>query len=185
MTSIFGIGGPQYNLEDAKVAANNLNGTFGTAVDVPSVQLLGIKYNTVNASLEGDGGITSVVSKAISATMTIRFGSVNLQTLEVITGATLSESGTTPNRVHRMKFTGENMPWFAVCGKTTAAENTTADTHFFCPKLKCTEGFEVRMEYNAFSIPEIPAMAIKDPDYTAIFEVIEHETAAAVAIPPV
>lgn len=184
MTSIFGIGGPQYNLEDAKVATNNLNGTFGAAVDVPSVQLVGVKYNTSTAQLEGDAGITSVVAKAISATMTVRFGSINLQTLAIITGETLSQSGSTPTRVHRMKFTGDNFPWFAICGKTSAAENTSADTHVFVPKMKCTEGFEVRMEYNAFSIPEIPAMAIKDPDYLAIFEVIEHETAEAVAIPP-
>lgn len=184
--SIFGLGGPQFGLYDCKVAKNNLNGTFGTAQDVPSVQLLGVNLTTSNAQLEGDDEITAVHAKATAAEMTVRFGSIMVEVLAIITGETQTSSGSGATEVRRIKFDGApGFPYFAICGRADAAEDVGADTHVFVPKMKLMQGFEVRMEYNAFSIPEIRAMAVKDANYGAIFEVIEHKTAAAVAIPPV
>lgn len=183
---IFDLGGPTFGLKDCKVATNNLNGTFGTALDVPSVQVLGVNLQTVNAMLEGDDEITAVQARAISGEVSLRFGGIDLRVLAILTGETQSSSGSTPNQSKRMLFDGApTFPYFAVCGRADAAEASGADTHVFIPKVKITTGFELRMEYSAFSIPEVTAMAVRDPDYNAIFEVIEHETAAVVAIPPV
>jgi hypothetical protein len=188
MPGIFGIGGPQFGLRDTKVATNDGDGTYGTAVDVPSVQLLGIQYQTVNAQLEGDDVITDTHAKAISAQMTVRFGSISLDVLEVITGKTIDESGTTPNQVRAMVFDGINFPYFAICGKSEATSGG-GDTHIFVPKLKIMEGFQIQMQYGQYVIPELTAMAIGDSEYDAapgaIFIPIEHETAANIAIPPV
>jgi len=185
MPSIFGLAGPQFGLVDCQIAKNNLNGTFGTEEDVPSVQLLDVKYNTTTANLEGDDTITAVQARAISAEVTLRFGSIKQEVLEIITGETLDESGATPNRRNRLKFDGApGFPWFALCGRADAAEDAISATLVFIPKLKCTSGFAVRMEYGAFSIPEITAIAVKDPDYGCFFEVTEYETAPVVTIPP-
>lgn len=188
MPGIFGIGGPQFGIRDAKVAENNGDGTFGEMQDVPSVQLLGVQLNTVNATLEGDDTETDTHAKAVSANMTIRFGSISLEVLEIITGKELMESGDTPNRVRAMTFDGLNFPYFAVCGKTEATSGG-GDTHMFVPRVKIMEGFQVQMQYGQYVIPELTAKATRDSEFTAapnvIFIPIEHETAAEVAIPPV
>ena len=38
MANIFSFGGPQYDVDDVKIAVNNGDGTFGTLIDVPSVE---------------------------------------------------------------------------------------------------------------------------------------------------
>lgn len=184
MSSIFQIGSPQFGIRDCKIATNNLNGTFSTAIDVPSIQLLRTTVNTVSAELEGDDIITATHAKPISAQIVFRFGSIDLRVLNIITGKAYSSSGSTPNIVNRVKYGQDNYPYFAICGKAEAVEGG-GDTHIFIPKVKIMEGFELVMEYGNFSIPELTCMGVYDPDYTAIVEVIMHETAAAVAIPPV
>lgn len=184
--SIFGIGGPQFGLDDAKVARNNLNGTWQTMVDVPSVQLLGVNLQTTQAELEGDDTITATQSRARSAEVTLRFGSINLAVLAVMTGEVQASSGSTPNRFNKMIFDADpTFPYFGLCGRAFAAEATGADTHLFVPKAKITEGFEVRMEYGNFAIPELTVRAIRDTAYgNQLFQIAEHETALPVSIPP-
>lgn len=161
----FGIGGPQFGLRDAKVAVWNGDGTYGVLVDVPSVQMLTQSVQTVNAQLEGDDVITDVHSKAISGQIKLRFGSVSLDVLEVITGRSIASSGTTPNRVDRLYFAGTNFGWFGLCGKSESTAGS-GDTHLFAPKVKIMEGFEVKMEYGQYLIPELTAMSIPDDFYT-------------------
>lgn len=185
MATIFDLGGPQFGLDDAKIAVNNLDGTFGVAQDVPSVQVLDVNYQTVNAMLEGDDRITAVQARAISAEITLRFGGIDQRVIAIITGETQSSSGTTPNQVKKISFSGaSNFPYFALCGRAKAAEASTADTHVWIPKLKLMSGFSLRMEYGAFAIPEVTATAVKDDDEGVIWEMIQHETAETVSIPP-
>lgn len=161
----FGLGGPSFGLRDVKVAVWNGDGTYGVLVDVPSVQLFSENLQTVNAQLEGDDVITDIHAKAISGQVKVRFGSVALEVLEVITGRTILSTGVTPNRVDRLNFTGTNFEWFGICGR---AESTgqDGDTHLFIPKCKVLEGFEVKFEYGQYTIPELTLMCVPDDQYT-------------------
>jgi hypothetical protein len=186
---LFTFGGPQFGLKDAKVATNLLNGSYGTNYDVPSVQLLSAQLNTTTAQLEGDDEITATAAKTISATVTLRFGSVPFEVFATLTGQTI-ESTATPGNRRRMSFSGRKMPYFGVCGKSEAAESD-GETHMFIPKCKITEGFEIRFEYGAFSIPELSCMAVVDPNFTdpdgnnEIIQLLEYDESIAVALPPV
>lgn len=187
---LFDFGALVYGLRDAKVAVNDLDGTFGTAIDVPSVQLFVSNLQTVNAQLEGDDRITASASRIISAQVQIRFGSIDLDILELITGGTLDESGSTPNQRRQLNISNRRLPYFGICGKADAEEGS-GDTHIFVPKLKIMEGFELRMEYNVFAIPEITAMAVGDDNFLdedslpSIVQIVQYETARSVVLPPV
>ncbi len=184
---MFDTGGPQFGIEDCKIGISNLDGTYETPVDVPSIQLYGVTMNVTQADLEGDDKITSSQAKAIAAQVVMRFGSVHLAVLEVILGRSIQSSGGEAARW--IKVTNERMPWFGVCGRADAAEGS-GDTHIFVPKLKVSADFEIRFEYNGFTIPELTCRAIADGSFVgsdtipAIFYPLMHNAVTVVALPP-
>lgn len=186
--SLFEIGNPPFGINDCKVATNNLNGTFGSAVDIPSVQMMTVAVQTTSAKLRGDDSDTAVMARLNGAEIQVRHGSISQAALEVMFGVNSTSSGTTPNRYKRLVFIGgTGNPYFAICGKANAAEGA-GDVHLFLPKSKNMSGFTVRVEDGAFSIPEYTISAVPDQDYPTLtgmfYEIVEHETAIAVAIPP-
>lgn len=184
-SSIFDIGGAQFGVEDCKIATNNLDGTFGTLYDVPSIQLVGVQVNTVNAQLEGDDTITDTHARAISLTCNIRMGSVHLDVIEVLSGQDVAQSGTGATMVRSMRFRNANFPYFGLCARALATGGG-GDTHIFVPKLKVMEGFSIQFEYGAYAIPEFTAMAVIDIGYYSdLFNLLEYQTARSIVIPPV
>lgn len=177
-------GAPQFGLADVKIAAWNSTGSYGTAVDVPSVQMMGVTLQQVSATLEGDDAITATAARAIGGTVQLRFGGISLGVLEILCGNSITSSLSTPNAVKSFKLSGgDNMPYFALCGKALAEEGT-GDTHVFVAKAKITGDFAIAMlEYGRFAIPDVTAQFVSD-DTHGLLKIIEHETAVAVAIPP-
>lgn len=175
------IGAPQFGLNDCKIAVWNSTDSYGTAVDVPSIQMMGSVLQIVSAQLEGDDEITATASRAIGGEVRIRFGSVSIAALEVLLGNTSTASGAVQD--HLAVDGGDNMPYFGICGKALAEEGA-GDLHVFMPKVKITSDVELAsLEYGAFAIPELTAQAVPDATYY-IVNLVEHSTSVAVAIPP-
>lgn len=177
-------GAPQFGLADAAVAAYNATNDYGTEVDIPSVQFMGVTLQQVSAQLEGDDQITDAHANAIGFEVRVRFGSISLDVLEVITTNAVASSGSSPNQVRQLDFTGgDNMPYFGLCGKSSATVGS-GDTHMFVAKCKLMGDFQVYAgEYGRYTIPEVTLQAISDATY-GLGALLEHQTAAAVAIPP-
>jgi len=174
-------GAPQFGLNDVKVAAYNATDDYGTEVDVPSVQMMGTVLQVISAQLEGDDKITDAHSQAIGATVRVRFGSLSIAALEVILGIDSIANGSVYDWLK--VDGGDNMPYFGICGKVAATQGS-GDAHVFLPKLKIMDDVTlIEAEYGQYVIPEVNCQAIDD-DTFGIVNVIEHATAAAVAIPP-
>jgi hypothetical protein len=181
---IFGdFGNPTFGLRDLKIATWNSAANYGTAVDIPSAQLYEVSPETVSAELEGDDVITATHAFAISATVRIRFGSVPLEVLQILTGNTYDSYGTTPSRIRSLVIDAISFPYFGICGKALSTEDS-GDMHIFVPKLKVMDGFTIGFQYGQFTIPEITCKAVPGIN-NKIVEYILHETAANVALPPV
>lgn len=174
-------GAPQFGLNDVKVATWNATNDYGEEVDVPSVQLLGITMRVQSAELEGDDEITASGSRVIGARGRLRFGSVSIAALEVLLGIASVASGSEND--YLQIGGGDNLPYFGICGKALAEEGD-GDFHAFLPKCKIMGDVELAvLQYGQFAIPEVEFMAVNDDTYDAI-NLIEHATAASVAIPP-
>ena len=178
-------GAPQFGLEDVKIATWNSAGSFGTAVDVPSVQLMGAILQIISAQLEGDDAITATASRAIGGEVRLRFGSVSVAALEILLGNTATSSVASPNEVKQLKLSGgDNMPYFGIVGRALAEEGI-GDFQVFFPKVRVTSDITLAtMEYGSFVIPELTAQAVEDATY-GIVSVIEHQAPTAIVIPPV
>ncbi len=178
-------GAPQFGLQDVKIANWVSAGSYGTAVDVPSVQLYGAILSIVSAQLEGDDQITATAARAIGGESRLRFGSVSIAALEILLGNVSVVSGVTPNAQDELRVVGgDNMPYFGICGKALAEEGA-GDLHVFLPKVRIMQDVELAtLQYGQFAIPELTVTGVTDASY-GIINLIEHETTVDVAIPPV
>lgn len=177
-------GAPQFGLNDVKIAAWNATNSYGSAVDVPSVQMMGATLRMMSAELTGDDRITAAAARAIGGQVRIRFGSINIRALEVLLGNTATSSVASPNAVKSFRVVGgDNMPYFGIVGKALAEEGS-GDTLVFLPKVKIMSDVTLaQLEYGTFAIPEFEALAVDDDTYGAI-NIIERQTAGSVVIPP-
>jgi len=177
--SIFdAVGGLSFSLDDAKVATWNSAGSYGTAVDVPSVQVLGGDPNFTEAMLEGDDAITAANSRMKSMQVQLQFGSLSLAALTVITGY---ENVQTAEYLAQ-KWGTLNAPYVGVCGRALE-DGGNGDLHLFWPKAKITGISGVQMQQDQYIIPQVTLTALLDATY-GFFQMLRHATAQAVAIPP-
>lgn len=184
MTIFDEYGAPQFGVQDCKIATWNDSDDYEDEVDVPSVQMVGHTLQFTSAQLEGDDRITATASIAIGGQITFRFGSLNIDALEVMLGQSPVSSDSAPNRVKQIKIAGgNNMPYFGLCAQAVAAEGD-GDTHIFIPKCKITDDFQIaQAEYGAFIIPEVTLQCVDDSTY-GVAIILEHEAEESVAIPP-
>lgn len=174
-------GAPQFGLEDVKIATYNATNDYGTAVDVPSVQLMGTVMQVISAQLEGDDQITDTHAQVIGGTSQIRFGSLSIAALEVLLGIDSTENGSVYDWLSISA--GSDMPYIGLCGKISATQGS-GDTHVFLPKVKIMEDVQIiQAEYGSYIIPEVSLQAVDDITY-GVINVIEHNSQASVAIPP-
>jgi len=174
-------GAPQFGLSDVKVATWDATNDYDTAVDVPSVQMMGTTLAMISAQLEGDDAIQASASRAIGGQVRVRFGSISIAALEVLLGNTSTASGSAQD--HLKVSGGDAMPYIGICGKALAEEGT-GDTHVFIPKCKLMGDLTIaQLEYGQFAIPEATVQIVDDATY-GLINIIEHATAADVAIPP-
>ncbi len=177
-------GSPTLGLDDCKVGAWASTGTYGTLVDVPSVQLMDTTMKVVNAQLEGDDQITANSSKIVGATCKIRFGSLSLAALVVMLGVSKVNSGTTPNAQDAITLVGgTQLPNFGLCGRAKASQGG-GDLHVFLPKCQIMEDVNLgSLEYGKFTITELTVYAVNDETYD-LLNFVEHETVTSITMPP-
>lgn len=177
-------GDPIFGLSDGAVATRTGAGTYGSLVDVMSIQVASSTLRIQSGELTGDDRITAVAARALAGQLQIRFGGALLEVLEVITGVASASSLTSPNRVRRLRIPGgQRMPAFGFVGQGLAEEGL-GDQLVFVPNCKVTSDIQITMnEFGNFQVVEFTAMAVADSVY-GIINVIPRETTGAFTIPP-
>jgi hypothetical protein len=174
-----------FGIQDCKVAPRDGVDDYGTAVDVPFIQMMNITMRVISAEGTGDDRIVAVASRVIAGQGQCRMQGVPLAALAVITGMTLASEGTTPDEIDTLPIVaGTRLPAFGIVGQGLAEEGL-GDLTLFVPNAKITSDVTLgTMEYGQLSQVEFTFTAIDDGEYD-ILNLIEHETAlTALAIPP-
>lgn len=180
----FDQGGPPFGLNDVKVAPYTATNSYGSAVDVYSVQALNTTLRMVQAELTGDDKITATAARPIAGQAVMRWGGISLAALEVMTGNTATSSIASPNNIKNFRIAGgEDMPYFGIIGKALGADSA-GQVEVFLPKCKIMSDITlIQMEYGTFAIPEV-TVAILPDDTFGIINIIECEATRALVIPP-
>lgn len=167
-----------FGLRDVKIAPWLAPESYGAAVDVPSASQLTLELQTVSGELQGDDEITDVHAQIIAGQASVQFGFKNLAVYEILTGATHVES----TEADAMVIGAQNMPYFALAAKISDTAGS-GDKHIFLPKCKCTEGFQMAMNYGQYWTPSLTIRLVREGDTYGVMKIITHNTATSVTIP--
>lgn len=177
-----------WDINDAVIAANNGDGTFGSPVNVQGVVSVSITVNIKSGEQMGDGGVYSVLSKATKGTVKFQFADQqSFAVLQIIRNKTKGIYGSNPT-VHHMGIGLEPFPYFALAGQTYQDDGSET-FNLFMPKIKVTSDFDFAIAENSFVLPEFTCTAVADSNWTraGIPQIVfpfEYPDATALTIPP-
>lgn len=164
MAGIFDYGSVLYDIDDLKIARSNADGTYGTLIDVPSVDMFRIEWVLKAATGRGDGGETAQASAIESAQITMRNLSVKRDNMTAMYPADVYNYGTTPSQNSLMDIeSGRPFPYFGAIARIFDGEDDQAGALIFVPRMKIMNNLTWNAEYNTFVTPEVTAKALRHP----------------------
>ena len=170
----------KFGLNDVKVANWTAVESYGSAVDVESVQMSGVDIETESGILDGDDAITDVHAKIISIRFRIRFGFKDLDVVAALTGITVTDSD--PN-AQVLPIARDNMDFFAMCMRVDATDGG-GDTQIWLPKAKLLDGFSFSLEKGQYATPEMGGIGIYEGSTHGMGWIINNAVAQSVTCPP-
>lgn len=188
MAGIFTMGGPQFDIDDLKIAINNLDGNFSDVTDVPSVQMVTMNHRVRSREGTGDGAITAVASKYEALEMTIRNLSIPFDVVGLFTGANVVEETVSGSDRRTVDMSLRRFPYIGMSFRCYAGDSVSG-TAVFVPYLKVMDAWDWRFEEREFVIPEIKFLALTDPvlvddvSEPLLYRIREYEVMPALTLP--
>jgi hypothetical protein len=188
MAGIWGaFGEPGFGLNDGKLDTFVTASSYGgSPIDIPSIRVLEWTQEFQTAVLEGDDRITASASRIIRGGVTLTMGGIapaNLAVLAMILGLNVGTGGTGDTAYAVLRVKSPTPCYVALCGRALNAEG--GDGHLFLPKIMVTGISGIRMEFGAFSMPEMTFDVLDDGGDIGFGEIVLHKVAKAVTIGPV
>jgi hypothetical protein len=171
-----------YGLRDIKVIPINDDGSLGTAVDLPVAQTLSFSEAEEYQELRGDDRLVAVHGQGPTVEFDLEAGGISLDAWKVITGGTLTESGSTPASVKSLtKKVTDARPYFRIEGQ--AINDVMGDTHVVIYKCKLTDTLEGEMTDGEFFVTSCSGQGIGDEDEN-LYTFTWNETAVPIDVIP-
>ena len=167
-----GYGDKLFGLHDIKLT--NLLGTV--QVDLPVAMVLKFNEKLVTGELRGDDALMSAMSILEGLDWELGAGGISLEAYALMTGRTVTLSGTTPTRTTKLTArAGESYPYFKIYGKSLG--DGIDDIHIKIFKAKITKGIDGTLKNGEYLTTGVSGMAIDD-GVNGIWEPVQNETAA-------
>ncbi len=165
-----------YGLRDLKVRSI---GASPTTEDLDAAQELTMTEEKQGDKLQGDDAVKAVISFTIGGMFKISAGAVSSAAMAIMSGRTLTTTGSTPNEKTVMTFSGgDRMPYFEIGGKSLDDED--GDAHIYLKKAKLTGNVEFKFSNGSWYTSGLEGYAV--PDSSGVIATFEqNETAAALS----
>lgn len=176
----FAYGENPYGLRDVKLYTRTADNTYGAGVDLPAAQTLTLTFTPESNTLTGDDSTVAIHTVVTQLEWDLEAGGISLDAWGVLTGITVTDSGTTPSGTSTFKWTNtSDMPYIGITGK--AISDSDGDMHIAIFKAKVTD-LSGSMAYGEFWITKCSGIAVYDGDGD-LFTLKMNETAQNVAAP--
>jgi hypothetical protein len=166
------VAGYTYGLRDVKITslAGDVQG------DLPASQTLTWKEKVVSDELPGDDVIVSTVGFVQGIEWELEAGGISLEVYAMLTGETVSTTGSTPNRKQTItRKGGKNFPYIKIYGRALGDGND--GVQILIKKAKVTE-LEGSFKNKEFLITKCSGTGIGDANGD-LYDLIKLETDAA------
>lgn len=169
-----------FTLQQIMIAPLNIiTGAYSTAVTLPEPQTMEITFEADTDQIKAQGYLQHLLSVITHGTFKLSQAGIPFDALEVLTGATRDDSGSTPNAIKAMRFGagGSGLPYFGAVGRLVGEQSD--DTWLGLPacKLDMIPGWKA--EQNKFVIGESSGKFIAN-SAGLLCQVLSHETATAI-----
>lgn len=144
-----------FGLRDLKVfEITAITPTYATGVDVPCVSELTFDTIVTEANLEGDDSICATHANVEAVDVTVTHGGVIMSVYDVLFGATVTDSGTSPNDFTYMDLAVSDVrPYFGWIADSRSTD-VGGNTLFIGYKGKTTGGGGGTLSKGSFFTPQ-------------------------------
>jgi hypothetical protein len=168
-------GDQPFGLRDIKLVSST-----GTQVDLPAAQTMKVTPRLKSGELSGDDSLKAVAAYVEAAEWEIEAGGITLAAYAVLTGKTVTISGSTPNAYSIMNVAaGDRMPYIKIYGQALGAG--LDDLHVKLYKAKCLK-LEGELKEGAFLITKCSGIAVDNGLGNGIWDWVQNETATTLPL---
>jgi hypothetical protein len=166
-----GYGEKPFGLKEIKVVVG------ATVVTLPVARTMSFKERVRSGELSGDDKTVAVVAYSDALEWSLEAGGISLEAWALMTGRTVTTTGTTPSRVTTLNAdAAQTYPYFKIYGKSLG--DGADDVHVKIYKAKLTEALEGEFADGEFFVTSCAGIAVDDGT-NGIYDIVQNETAAA------
>ena len=148
-----------------------------TTITLPVARTMKFTPRMMGGELKGSDKLASVAAIIEALEWELDEGGLPLDAIALITGFTLTASGTTPNQASTLRILAATaMPYFKIYGK--ALGEGIDDVHVKIPKAKLTGNIDGQFAYGEFYAVKLSGIAVDDGT-NGLVDIVQHETAVA------
>jgi hypothetical protein len=179
-----------YGVDDAKIfllltdPESPGSATYDDPIDVPGMKSVGISGTINSNELRGDGKRLDYQSRYGGRALTFEFAKSALDVFAAIGGHTVSDTGTTPNMITKMKIgEGDFIPYFKFVAQTVGVDLPGGDGQLVIYKAILSTPPSLGMEEEDYKTYEVGAecMGTIASEGDDLIDVLYHETKVAIA----
>jgi len=154
--------------------------TYGTAIDVPRIQNIQMAEEEDSTELNAADVRVAIHTFATRGTGNIASGGMNLDSLVVLNGGSVSLSGTTPNRISTFSRKSTDIKkYFKMTGQIYADD--AGDVHMIWYKTKCSGGPTYAANQGEFMVQQGDLEAVYTGEVPGrLYDLLAHETITAI-----
>lgn len=159
----------------------------GTTVKLPFARKLGFTETADSTDLEANDTIVASHENKLSGEFSIESGGISFAAWAILTGGTVTTTGTTPNRKKRFrKKSTDSRPYFQVEGQMIS--DSGGDLHVVIHRARITGDIEGEFTQGEFYLtsadgqlfPSLDATTNAGADINTLYDIIDNETVTAI-----
>lgn len=169
-----------FGLRDVRLFPLTTAGIRGTGVDLPVSRTFSFKETVSAEQLVGDDVVQGTHDYNPMVEWELEAGGISLDAYVVLTGGTLTSTGTTPAMVKTFsKKTTDSRPYFEVEGQ--AISDSGGDMHCVVYRCKVDGDIDGKFENGNFFLTKASGKGFGRLDNQKLYDFVQNETAVAIA----
>ncbi len=151
----------------------------GQSVFLPASRTLSFSEAVDSEDLQAEDSLYASHQSNMRVEWDLEGGGVSLAVLKVLTGGTITETGTTPNQKNVFtKLKSDDRSYFDIEGQ--AISDSGGDFHVVLYRCKCDDAIEAQFDQGSFTMTSTSGKAYGDLSTSKLYDFTQNETATAI-----
>jgi hypothetical protein len=172
-----------YGIRDVRLTAytDTAGAVLGTTVtDLPYGRTLSFSETEEFEELRGDDRVVTTRGKGASVEFELESGGISIDAWKVMTGGTVTDSGTTPNKKRVLRKLGRtSRPWFLIEGQVIS--DSGGDLHAILYRCRLTDTLEGEFSDGEFFLTSGSGVALPLDSSDVLYDIVQNETAVSIS----